>query len=165
LRGRVVKHNNFTVYPEYCGCSEEQLASRSKMDERYHIASVLQGSKNVVMVFHKGTMIYSRAKCHLYPGESAVEEGKPRPEIVLLGDTFVLILICYEIIFPEDYLPLMRDGADLVVHIVGYPMTDENQREGWIALHKCLSLVFDCPVVCCCGGEEGRMNISGITEC
>jgi len=162
MKGNSIEYKNFVIYPEYCGYSESQLADRSLESDKYHIAAIPRDGKNEAVVFYKGSLIYSRAKYQLYFKETKfAEKGTIKPEIITLAGWNVLILICYEIIFPEDYFIQTKD-VDLVVHVVGYPMYDENQREAWIALQKCISLKFKCPVVCCCGGNEGRMKITGI---
>lgn len=162
MEGKTLKYQDFTIYPECCGHSIKDLLEASKENDSYHIAAIPEYSQILAVVFHKGEVMYTRAKHRLHPSETQVKEGSEKPTIATLNGKRILILICYEIMFPEDYLQ-KKPPIDLVIHMVGYPMRDENQREGWIALQKCLALTYNCPVVCCCGGERTPMNITGVT--
>ncbi len=167
MEGNSIAYRNFTVYPEYCGFTAQEILDRSKLDDSYHIGTTLvyssyyQQIMNIAVVANKGRLVGSRAKHQLYlPTESYLTPG-PKPGLTKLDNgENILILICYELVFPEDYVLIK---PDLMVHMVGAPMYDENQREGWVALQKSFSITHQCPVICCCGGPEGRMNITGVT--
>lgn len=165
MKGECVSHNGFVIYPEYCGYNAQSLIRASRGDERVRVASVLYKHENVAIALRNGFLLYRRAKYHLHESEidEGVRRGVEKPEVVMLGGRNVLILICYEMLFPAEYLPQRRDVA-LIVHLVGAPMYSEAQREGWVALQRMLSLLYSCPVICCCGGPKGRMNISGVTR-
>lgn len=164
MKGECISYSGVVLYPEYCGYSMDTLIRASRGDERVRIASVLYKNENVAVALCDGKLLYKRAKYHLHKDEAerGVKSGVKKPEVTMLDGRSVLILICYEILFPTEYLPQQRD-IDLVVHLVGTPMHSEGQREGWVALQKMLSLLYLCPVMCCCGGSRGRMNISGVT--
>ena len=118
----------------------------------------------MLVVVSGGKVIYQRSKYRLYPGEYCEKGGdESPPRTVSIGEHKILLLNCYEILFPSDYLVQNESNPNLVVQLVGVPMFDENQREGWVGLQQCLSLYYKCPVICCCGGRKGRMNISGVT--
>lgn len=165
MEGKPLEYQNFTVYPEYCGLSSDYLMDMSNLAFNYQVAALEVNSQIVVFIFHNGKVIHSRRKFRLHESEvgRGLRPGLIKPKIVNLDGRNILILICYEIMFPEDYLPI-KEKVDLIIHMIGHPMLDENQREGWVALQRSLSLVYNCPVVCCCGGEEGRMNITGVIE-
>lgn len=164
MKGECISYNGVVLYPEYCGYSMGALIRASRGDERVRIASALYENENVTVALCDGKLLYKRAKYHLHKDEveGGVKSGTEKPEVAILDGRNVLILICYEILFPAEYLP-QQHGIDLVAHLVGTPMHNEEQREGWVALQKMLSLLYLCPVVCCCGGPRNRMNISGIT--
>lgn len=161
MKGETLTYQNFTIYPEYCDHSIEELLEISKKDTQYHISAIAMNSKILTVVLYKGHMVYARTKHRLHVSETWAKAGSEKPGVTDLNRKKVLILICYEIMFPEDWIKI-EDHPDLVIHMVGYPMFDENQREGWVALQKCLSLVYNCPVACCCGGERNQMNITGV---
>lgn len=165
MKGTPLDYQNFTVYPEYCGLSLDYLIVQSRTTNNYVIATVERGYQNMAVVFYKGGMVYARSKYRLHSSEveKGIKPGSLKPGVVSLDGRNVLILICYEIVFPEDYLG-GRERVELVVHMVGQPMFSEEQREGWIALQKALSLVYGCPVICCCGGHRDRMNITGVID-
>lgn len=163
MKGEILKYQNFTIYPECCGYDTDELLDLSEKDTQYHIAAVPVNSQIMAVVTHENILIYARAKHRLHAGETQIKAGSEKPETINLDGKNVLILICYEIMFPEDWLQI-KEKIDLVIHMVGFPMLDENQKEGWIALQKCLSLTYNCPVACCCGGERNQMNITGILE-
>ena len=162
-KGELLVYGNFVVHPEYCGLDKLGIAERSK-DGRYHVASAAFLGENCVFVFCGGKLLYQRPKFRLYHSEvrDGFVVGRP-PEVVVLDSKRVLILICYELVFPGDYVHLLS-SVDLVVHLVGVPMFSEEQREGWVALQQMVSLVGRCPLVCCCGGHLGRMNLTGVIE-
>ena len=153
----------FVVYPEYCELSLGCLIGRSVKVGGYHVATLMVGNQNEAVVYHDGEDVYSRSKYRLTGSEirDGVRQGVLKPEVFNLGWVNTLILVCYEIVFPEDYLSI-KERVDLVIHMIGMPMFSEEQREGWVALQKVLSLTYKCPVVCCCGGKPGRMNITGV---
>jgi len=130
-------------------------------DKNYHIATILVG--NTALVIKEGKTLYLRKKYRNYPHSPSKPLNGRKPEVIQLKKKKVLILICYELLFPEDYLPTLSK-PDIILHMIGFPMEDENQKEGWIAVQKTLSIVYNCPLVCCCGGEEGRMNITRIVK-
>ena len=163
MKGSPVTYKDFVLHPEYWGKTTHDLRLESQDDEKYHVASQEFGNQNKVFVYHNDWLVYERAKYRLHPSEieTGLERGNELPYTTRMGDKRVLILICYEILFPEDYL-LRNRHIDLVLHLVGRPMFDENQREGWIAVQQATSIMYQCPVVCCCGGKKGRMNITGV---
>lgn len=163
MKGSSFSYDNFVVYPEYCELSYSELCRLSLGDSNFHAATLPLLGYNTCVVFYGGRRLLSRPKCRLHSSEEDVSPGEARPAVFVLGGKRVLMLICYEIVFPEDYLPVKME-ADLVIHMVGQPMFSEEQREGWIALQKAISLIYRCPVVCCCGGKRGRMNITGVVK-
>ena len=104
-----------------------------------------------------------RGKTHLTSGEK--KEGfveapsKNGYPIWETGHNKILVLLCYEICFPEDYYHLAGD-VDLIFHLVGYPMYDRTQYKAWFALQKALSSHFDVPLVSCCGGKMNKFNMT-----
>jgi predicted amidohydrolase len=163
MRGIPISYDNFTVYPEYCELNLTQLREISLCNPRYLVASILENHHNTAYLLRLGNVLYTRDKYRPHPSEK-VGRGSQGPSTVILPDrTKVLLLICYEILFPEDYLPL-QEYPDLIIHLVGIPMFDEEQREGWVAMQKALSIILNCPLVCCCGGPVGRMNITGVVK-
>lgn len=171
MKGSPIVYENFTVYPEYCEISAADLMSMSGEESKVIIAAVPAVRNVVGIVFKKGRIIWSRAKYELTNEEkkAGTIAGIAAPRPINLNGRHVLILICYELLFPRDYLFLKANGApddevDLIVHMVGFPMFDENQREGWIAMQDTLSKIYHCPLVCCCGGPDpsDRMNITRI---
>lgn len=165
MKGESVSYGNVTVYPEYCDLTTDDLLLASKEDMSYHIAAKVSGRENRVFVYHDDWLEHARSKYRLHSSEieEGLTRGTVRPKAVKLGGVSVLILICYELLFSQDYLLQNINKTDLVVHLVGQPMFSEVQREGWVAMHEVLSCLYRCPVVCCCGGSVGRMNISGVT--
>ena len=167
MKGKPITYKTFTVYPELCGYSLEEFTAISKVaSSNYHIASVRVPTKskflNMGVIIRNGQIFYRRLKSRLhYPDESDTLEGKIKPEVIQLDEKNILFLVCYELLFPEDYLPV-KTKPDIVIHIVGCPMVDEEQREGWVAMQKALAIMLGCPLVCCCGGDRGRMNISAV---
>jgi len=153
------------LYPEYCGYTYEELEwiSHSYPDALV-VASIVHDRQNLCLAFRRGVELYRRGKCRLYGDEKfTVERGvAPYPFVdKVLG--YILPIVCYELMFPEDYIGnYIGLRLDYVVHMVGWPMVSEEQREGWVAMHKALSIVLGCPVLCCCGGKRGRMNITGV---
>ena len=173
MKGNPIIYKNFTVYPEYCEMSAVDLMRESERDDNFHIAAIPSVGKVVGIVLRHGKIIWSRAKYNLTNEEikAGLVAGISSPRPTELGGKDVLILICYEILFPHDYLFLRKNGTpddqiDLIVHMIGFPMYDENQREGWIAMQDTLSIIYRCPLVCCCGGltPYDRMNISRIID-
>jgi len=163
MRGKSVRYGGFVLHPEYSGLSPYELAQAS-LDGTFQVASLLGGGSNRGVVYHLGKLVWERTKYRLYESEVGLVKGDRAPLAVELGSANVLLLICYELMFPQDYLLQNKGKVDLVLHMVGVPMFSEDQREGWVALQRVLALVYECPVVCCCGGRRGgRMNISGVT--
>jgi len=163
MKGNTIIYENFTVYPEYCELPYKELQRLSLLDDNFHVATLPILGYNMGLVFHQGRVVARRPKYRLHFSEN-ITPGRSQPTGLILGDKRVLILICYELLFPEDYLLQNRDRrADLVLHLVGYPMFSEYQKEDWTALHKVISILYSCPVVCCCGGEQTPMNLTGIT--
>ncbi|KKK71391.1 hypothetical protein LCGC14_2914400, partial [marine sediment metagenome] len=156
----------FVLHPEYWGKTTHDLRLESQDDEKYHIASQEFNRQNRLFVYHEDWLIHDRAKYRLHSSEvkDGLEPGDELPRTVPIRDKRVLILICYEVLFPEDYLLQNKGNVDLVLHMIGEPMFNEDQREGWIAMQQAISIMYQCPVICCCGGKKGRMNITGITE-
>ena len=150
----------FTVYPEYCGLSLEEL-SKNSMDGTYHIATLPLLGHNMMVIHYKGEKIYSRPKYRLFKTEHEVTPGEVPPITLNINNNLMLPLICYELMFPEDYLKLYQ-WVSVIIHMVGFPMYDENQKEGWVAMQKALTIIYNCPLVCCCGGPMNNFNISGI---
>lgn len=170
MKGSPVQYEDVVVYPEYCELSIPVLRDASG-DGRYHIAALPALGSNLGVAVRQGDVVWTRSKCRLHPSEKGVAEGRVPPCSIRLGALNVLILICYEVLFPQDYLLQALDPSEgasgqvnLIVHMVGSPMHNEEQREGWVAMQEALSLLFDCPLVCCCGGKSGGMNISRILE-
>jgi len=161
MKGKAITYQNYTVYPEYCELNLCQLLHKSTQDKNYHIATLSES--NTARVIKEGKILYYREKYRDYPPSPSKPPNGIKPEVIQLEKKKVLILICYELLFPEDYLPTLSK-PDIILHMVGWPMEDENQREGWIAVQKTFSIVYNCPLVCCCGGEEGRMNITRIIK-
>ena len=165
VKGNPVIYQNWVVYPE---CCEENLEEVSKNTDNYVIGTNPVQYKNgpicnILDVYYLGGILYMRGKHRIHLTEKASPGLKP--EIIRIGAQSILPLICYEILFPEDYLPQsghLRRPVDLIIHMVGFPMYDINQKEAWVAMQKTLSIMFNCPLVCCCGGEPGEMNISGV---
>jgi len=164
MTGIPINYQEFTVYPEYCNLSLDHLMDQSIKTGKYQVATSEVGNQNQVVVVYRGKTIHTRGKYRLHHTEvdRGIKPGRLKPRVFNFGGRNTLILICYEIVFPEDYLDIRRK-VDLIIHIVGQPMFSEEQREGWVALQKALSLVYNCPVVCCCGGYKDRMNITGVT--
>ena len=108
-----------------------------------------------------------RGKTHLTSGEKkeGFTEADPKTSYSI-WDTRknkILILICYEICFPEDYYHLIGGDIDLIVHLVGYPMYDRHQYKAWYALQKALVKHFNVPLISSCGGNsDDPMNLTHI---
>ena len=150
----------FTVYPEHCELPLEELRANS-LDGNFHIATIPETGNNMMVIHYKGERLYSRPKFRLHNTEQATPGINP-PEVIYCNHNRILPLICYELLFPQDYLKLYLK-PDLIIHMVGFPMQDENQKEGWVAMQKALSIIYNCPLVCCCGGPMNDLNISGVT--
>ena len=96
--------------------------------------------------------------------EAGVYRGKP-PRIFNVGNRFrILPIICYELLFPQDYYGLSQIRVDFITHHVGYPMYDRHQMKAWVALQQAASLHFRCPLISVCGGEDGPMNITHVID-
>ena len=175
MKGNPIQYDNFIVYPEYPDIRAADLMTPlDETEDKIIVAAVptsIEGGYQVVgAAYNKGRLIWSRPKYEITSAEKegGCIAGKIPPKVVGLGGKNVLILICYELLFPHDYLMqayINKMGhPDLVIHMVGFPMYDENQREGWVAMQDALTLTYDCPLVCCCGGTKigDRMNISRI---
>ena len=162
MRGKSITYENFTVYPEYCGLSYKELQELSSEDDKFHIASLPTLGYNMCVVLQGGKKVASRPKYYPHSSENILP-GRTPPIPFKLGNDWVLVLICYEILFPKSYLSQTKP-INVILHLVGQPMFSEEQREGWVALQEALAIHFRCPVVCCCGGPEGHMNITGIKE-
>lgn len=167
MKGKPVYFERFVVYPEYCELSFQELQQASH-DGNIHVASFADEDYNRCVAFDSGHLVYDRSKYRLHKSEEhrGVQRGTAPSRVVVLGGQRVLILICYELLFPADYWVPSADhcytGVDTIIHLVGVPMFSEEQREGWVALQQALVRANDCPLVCCCGGPSGRMNISGV---
>ena len=165
MKGNPVVFGDFMVHPEYCGLSQYEL-HRLSLDSRFNfqIATLEEGGHNVLMVYYSGALAYMRMKYRLHVSEAkkGIVPGTEPPKAVRIGRLWVLPLVCYELLFPEDYWQACQNRPDLIIHLVGTPMHSEEQREGWTALQRLLVYVCECPLVCCCGGESGRMNLSGV---
>jgi len=159
MKGTPVTYKEFTVYPEYCELPLKELINNS-LDGNYHIATLPILGYNMMVISYIGKQIYSRPKFRLFKTEEA-QPGRSKPVIAKMGSTCTLPLICYELLFPQDYLKLYLK-PDIIIHMVGFPMQDENQKEGWVAMQKALSIIYNCPLVCCCGGPMNDLNISGV---
>jgi len=157
----MIKYKNFIVYPECANIPINNL-KRESQNNQYVITSIVENDFNKLVIYHNEKRVYERAKYRIYKDENVLQ-GIYKPEVIELGNKKVLVLICYEILFPEDYIKKIKD-VDIIIHIVGFPMYDENQKEGWIGMQKILHSIFDCPVVCSCGGEKSDMNITGIVD-
>ena len=157
----MIKYKNFIVYPE-CGKVSIKKLKHESQNNQYVVTSRIENDFNKLVIYYNEKRVYERAKYRIYKDENVLQ-GIRKPEVIRLGDKKVLVLICYEILFPEDYVKKIKD-VDVIIHIVGFPMYDENQMEGWIGMQKILSITFDCPVVCSCGGDETNMNITGIVD-
>jgi len=167
MKAHPIKYQNVLLYPEYCGLSVFQLAEASRSTTDVLVAATVYEGENRCVVVRHGDIVYSRAKRRLYASEVGnVEAGKLPPSLAYVSTVgWVLSIICYELMFPEDWFaPSKVVDVKMVLHMVGSPMYDENQREGWIAMQKTISLAYGCPVVCCCGGKSGRMNITGVVQ-
>ena len=169
MKSKPIEFENILLYPEYCGLSVFQLCqvSKEKPSSVIVAATVYEGC-NYCFVLRHGDVVYRRAKHRLYATEvGVVEKGELPPTPVFISTVgWVLPIICYELVYPEDWFAVCVKVIDIraVLHMVGFPMTSEDQREGWVAMHKAISLVYGCPVVCCCGGKSGRMNITGVVK-
>lgn len=159
MKGEPVEYGGFVVYPEYCDLAYNDLKVLSARDDNYYVATMPILGYNMCIVFRGGRKVLTRPKYRIHASEDVMPGFSP-PCVVELGGSRVLILICYEMLFPDDYM--QAKDVDFVVHMVGEPMHDEEQREGWAALHKVLAYLYSCPVICCCGGVPGRMNLSGV---
>lgn len=165
MKAKPFKYQNVLLYPEYCGLSLEQLQEVSGKTTDIVIASTVHEDENRCFILKGGEEVYYRAKYRLYSNEvGEVNKGSLPPSLVFVSTVgWVLPIICYELMFPEDWFAISRVvDVHMVLHMVGFPMFSEEQREGWVAMHKAISLAYGCPVVCCCGGESGRMNITGV---
>jgi len=165
MKGQPIEYKEFVLHPEYWEGTLYDLQKASRNDDKYHVAANKFKLMNRVYVCHDGCVVYERPKFRLHPSEenSGLLRGNFLPTSISINGKQVLILICYEIMFPDDYLLQNMGKTDLVLHLVGQPMFNEDQREGWVAMQRAVFLTYFCPIVCCCGGEEGRMNISGLT--
>jgi len=150
MDGTPVTYRDFIVFPE-CGETLEGLRSFSKQANGYYVVGPVENGRYTILhILYNGTSLYNRDKFRVATRFEGIEKGGVPPRVVGLSDANILPLICFEILFPEDYLPI-EGKVDLVVHCVGCPMFDEDQKEGWVAMQKTLSIVLGCPVVCCCG--------------
>jgi len=159
--GESITYEDFTVYPEYGRDQNPYDFAETAKDSNYHIITLAHKNKNTAVIAKSGKVIWQRSKHRLFGNESELFAGE-LPYLAFLNGRKVLPLICYELLFPEDYWNIK--GVDLVIHMVGFPMYDINQKEAWIAIQKAVSLHFKCPVVCCCGGFRNEMNISRVVN-
>lgn len=167
MKARPIRYQNVLLYPEYCGLSIFQLAEVSGSTTDVVVAATVYEGENRCVILRRGEVVYSRAKHRLYVSEvGGVKAGKLPPSLIHVSTIgWVLPIICYELMFPEDWFaPSKVVDVRMVLHMIGSPMHGENQREGWVAMHKAVSLAYGCPVVCCCGGKLGRMNITGVVQ-
>ena len=133
MEGTPVTYKEFTVYPEYCELPLEELRDNS-FDGNYHTATLPISGYNMMVIYNKGERIYSRPKYRLHNQETEqVIPGEGLPKVIKTGSISILPLICYELLFPEDYLKLYL-SPKVIIHMVGFPMYDENQKEGWVAM-------------------------------
>lgn len=96
-------------------------------------------------VFHYGHPIWEKTKYRITSGERrhGFAEGSPSYSVEVGGVT-LLVLICKEILFPQDWWHVR---ADAVIHQVGFPMYDKYQADAWRALHRAASLHVGGPVL------------------
>lgn len=128
----------------------------------------------VALINPEGEILDQRFKA-VHPGfrdHSKDKTDKIRPFYILTKEVefggrpiTVLPLICYEIIFPKLWTQAAGvSNVNFVTHHVGSPMFDIFQLEGWRALQEMVGLLFDCDIICSCGGKKSPMNLSGIIK-
>jgi predicted amidohydrolase len=129
-------------------------------DNRKHIQAIVSREDGHPYIFAY------RGKTHLTSGEKkeGFVEAHPKNGYPIwdTNRNKILVLICYEICFPEDYYHLAEQDIDAVFHLVGFPMFDRNQYKPWYALQKAIVKHFDCPLVSSCGGDEGDLNLTHV---
>ena len=121
------------------------------------------GSHMGSSVFLDGQPIWQKTK-HRITGWEREHGFIPGPPAYLaeVGGLRILVLICKEILHPEDWWDQVP--ADLAVHQVGFPMFDRHQANGWRALHRALALHIGGPVLVQVHGEvdDPDTRISGV---
>jgi len=156
----------FLVYSEYLTNNPENYAEVAKVEKKYVIGGAREKDcVSVSMYSPDGEFIGRRYKKHLTQGEietgTIPANGEISPFVIEKEKIEVLPIICYELLFPEDWLHLDIKPY-FITHYIGFPMYDKIQDEAWFAMQKVLSLRFKCDVVVACGeGREG-INNSGI---
>lgn len=116
----------------------------------------------VALFDSKGQVIGQREKFRLTKSEvPSRTRGLLKPQVIEVEGIKVLPIICYELLYPKDYLHIKN--VDVITHHVFSPMFNLEQYEGWKAMYHTLSVFFNCPVVSASGPPfHTPMNVTGI---
>jgi len=112
-------------------------------------------------VYYNGVPIYSRGKYRIQVERDYTKPIPTPPMPFCFNNLNGLLIICYELEFPQDYLHF-KQNLDFVAITINRIMDDEDQKLLWLALIQDIINEYDCPVIVCCGGEDNNLNISGV---
>jgi hypothetical protein len=136
------------IYPE-AAC--ETVSDVPIIGQDLIISGVYNGNGVKAVIMQGGAVLWRRGKHRLTSRESGFHKGPP-PELY----NGLLVLICYELLFPEDYYHLQPTH---VVHLVGFPMYSEHQYKAWYGLQKAACRHFRCPLVSVSGSPEDPLAL------
>lgn len=147
------RDKQFLIFSEYASDNVKDYQKHAIHTSRYVIGGV-RSLRNVAIyiINPEGKILYKRYKYRHFGQEGLIKAEKP--EIVHLDGFTILPLICFEMLFPEDWFNLPAAGVNFIVHLISSEMQNSHQAEGWEALHKVLQMRFYCDVVVVSGTKE-----------
>lgn len=149
----------FLVFSEYAMRNHGDYAKIATDSKKYVIGGSLETHRISVSLYSPdGELLGKRDKTHLFPSEKdGVRQEGDRIfpfEFVANGKKLTLLpILCYELLFPEDWID-SKFKPDFITHHIGFPMFDAVQDEDWFSMQKVLALRFKCDVVVSCGKTE-----------
>ena len=172
MKSITVKNVKVTITPEYFGSFDSIRALASKTKGVF-IGSYASYNEVGIAIYNNGLFIGSRLKHRLTKTEidTGRRPGKVKPKVFEVAGLRILPIICYELLYPKDYVFEYRK-VDLITHHVYSVMFDLCQYEGWKAMYHTLSIYFNCPVITSSGSPsvlslDNRfltMDVSGIVK-
>lgn len=160
---------SFIIFSEYACNDVHDYQKMARRAGKYVIGGVRSPkSVAVYIISPDGVILHKRYKYRHFGQEGLTKAELPRIVTLLPAGITILPLICFEMLFPEDWFN-STGHVDFVVHLISSEMQDSHQAEGWQALHKILCLRFCCDVVVSSGIsmnvpplDPNRINLSGV---
>ncbi len=164
---------DFMIYSEYATTNPNEYSKIARINKCYVIGGATEEKCVSSSLFDpEGKLIAARNKTHLIKSELASGklpgDGIFPFEINANGKKITILpILCYELLFPEDWIGI-ESKPNFVIHHIGFPMFNKGQDMDWFSMQKMLALRFKCDVVVACGNGEAEgtdaINNSGVVN-